>query len=163
MSSSDDIVTACGLVVRPHEHVAVVQGRELNLTSREFEIVMRLVEHPGWVFSAEQLSTEDDVAEYSPESVSVLVSRLRRKLASAGAHDVVETVRGLGYRLRAPSRDGEGYSPTGTSSYGSLRDASWQLQEAVLEAEHSGNEEQRLAAVDALEHARRAIYSALAE
>ncbi len=164
MASSDDIITACGLVVHPHEHVVVIQGRELDLTTREFEIVMRLVEHPGWVFSAEQLSTENDAADYSPESVSVLVSRLRHKLARAGAHDVVETVRGLGYRLRMPLRDGEeSCSGAGASLYGSVRDASWQLQEAVIEVEHSGSDEQRQAAVEALDRARRTIYTVLAE
>lgn len=93
------------LLVRPHEHVVAVQGHEINLTPREYEIARTLVEHPGWVFSAEQLAADDAVSDYSPESVSVLVSRLRRKLNDAGALDAIETVRGFGYRLRTPSHN----------------------------------------------------------
>ena len=66
----------------------------------EFDIVMTLAEHPGWVFSADQLAGDPDQGDYSPESVSVLVSRARHKLNSAGCARVIETVRGLGYRLR---------------------------------------------------------------
>jgi DNA-binding winged helix-turn-helix (wHTH) protein len=121
-----------------------------------------LAEHPGWVFSAGQLSGDPEEGDYSPESVSVLVSRLRHELAAAGALDVVETVHGVGYRLHSPkgSRD----DPTGTSGVSrELRDASWQLQEAVIEVKHSGSLEQRLTAVEAFEQARRALYATLAE
>ena len=162
MSPSEEIAIA-GLVVRPHEHVVVAHGVALKLTSREFEIVMKLVEHPGWVFSAEQLSADDEADDYSPESVSVLVSRLRHKLGEAGVPDVIETVRGFGYRLRVPSGDAEPDLTTGTGAHRALRDASWRLQEAVFEVEHLGNDEQREAAVDALEDARRAIFASLAE
>ena len=162
MPSQDDI-TACGLIVRPHEHSVVAQGHELNLTSREFEIIAKLARHPGWVFSAVQLSTDDDEADYSPESVSVLMTRVRRKLARVGAANLIETVRGFGYRLRVPARDGDELAETGAYLCNALRDSCWYLQEAVLEVEHSGSEEQRQAAVNALENARRAIYGALAE
>lgn len=156
MTSRDDI-TACGLVIRPHEHVVVVDGNEVGLTSREFEIVMRLVEHPGWVFSAEQLASDEDAVDHSPEAVSVLVSRLRHKLAEAGAPSCVETVRGLGYRLRPP-RAGESVSEGAEDAgAGRLRDASWRLQEAVMEVDHFGSESQREIAADALEVARRTI------
>jgi len=162
LSSPGDIA-ASGLVVRPHERVVEVHGHELELTSREYEIVTKLAEHPGWVFSAEQLSTDDDLSDYSPESVSVLVSRLRRKLANAGAFDVVETVRGVGYRLRVAQRGVEGPVASQGELCSALRDASWRLQEAVIEADRSGSDAHRQAAVDALESARRAIYSALEE
>lgn len=135
----------------------VVDGQEVDLTSREFEIVMRLVEHPGWVFSAEQLASDDDAVDHSPEAVSVLVSRLRHKLAEAGAPACIETVRGLGYRLRSPRSDDS--APTGAEDGGvsRLRDASWRLQEAVMEVDHFGSESQREIAADALEAARRTI------
>jgi len=158
--SSPDDIAASGLVVRPHEHVVMVQGRELDLTSREFEMVSKLVQHPGWVFSAEQLSTDNESTDYSPESVSVLMSRLRRKLERAGAPDVVETVRGVGYRLRVPPRGSQEPVSDGTHC-STLLEASWRLQEAVLEAERSGTAAQRQSAIDALDDARRAIYEAL--
>lgn len=149
------------LVVRPHEHVVEVRGREIGLTAREYEIVTRLVEHPGWVFSAEQLSAEADESDYSPESVSVLVSRVRRKLAEAGEHDAIETVRGFGYRLRLWPHEHD--TEETASSSAPLRDASWHLQEVVLEVEHTGTDEQRRTAIDALERARHTIEAALDE
>jgi DNA-binding winged helix-turn-helix (wHTH) protein len=162
MSPSGDI-GVCGLVVRPHEHVLLVQGREVELTSREFEIVMRLAEHPGWVLSAEQLCDEAEDADYSPESVSVHVSRLRHKLAAAGADGAVETVRGFGYRLRHLDADGAEVGAMLENARRTLRDCAWQLHEAALEVEHAGSEDQLAAAADALEGARHAIYRLLAD
>ncbi|MHB1341368.1 MAG: winged helix-turn-helix domain-containing protein [Coriobacteriia bacterium] len=162
MSSSEE-TAGHPLIVRPHEHVVEVRGREVDLTAREYEIVTRLVEHPGWVFSAEQLSAEGDESDYSPDSVSVLVSRVRHKLADAGERDAIETIRGVGYRLRLPPHDHEAPGAEGADTSEQLRDASWRLQEVVLEAGHTGTDEQRRAAVEALEIARRAIEAALGE
>jgi DNA-binding winged helix-turn-helix (wHTH) protein len=148
--------------VRAHEHAVLVHGDEVPLSSREFAIVRTLAEHPGWVFSATQLSGDPEEGEYSPESVSVLVSRLRHKLAEAGAPDVVETVRGVGYRLhgaRVPFEE----SSEAVAASRELRDAAWRLQEAVIEVEHSGNLEQQQAAAGLLERARRGIFASLAE
>ena len=161
MSTSGDIHVG-ELEIRPHEHVALVQGQEVPLSSREFEIVMMLAEHPGWVFSANQLCGDTEEADYSPESVSVLVSRLRHKLAAAGAQDVIETVRGIGYRLHVSRASTDESAPAPPASR-ELRDAAWQLQDAVFEVEHSGTPEQKLAAAEILEQARRALFASLAE
>ena len=150
------------LEVRAHEHAVVLHGQPVPLSSREFEIVRMLAEHPGWVFSAGQLSGDPEEGDYSPESVSVLVSRIRHKFAEAGTPDVVDTVRGVGYRLhsaRAPHRE----SSEAVDASRELRDASWQLQEAVIEVEHSGSLEQRREAADVLEDSRRAVFAILAE
>lgn len=161
MPASDDII-AGAVVVHPHEHRAVVRGRELDLTCREFEIMRRLVEHPGWVFSSEQLSSEDAEADYSPESVSVLVSRLRRKIAGAGMPDAIETVRGFGYRLRVPAPEGAGPDGVEADARTLIRDALWHLQESALEVEHAGTDSQRRRAAEALDAARRIIADTLA-
>lgn len=150
------------LEIRPHERTVLVHGQEVALTSREFEIVMIMAEHPGWVFSATQLTGDPDAGDYSPESVSVLVSRVRQKLAAAGAIDLVETVRGFGYRLRASAASGEEGSAASSASR-DLRDASWQLQEAVIEVEHSGSSEQQRAVTELLDQARRSVFASLAE
>lgn len=161
MSAQSEIYVG-ELEIRPREHAVYAHGHEVSLTSREFDIVMMLAEHPGWVFSANQLASESDEGDYSPESVSVLVSRLRQKLAAAGVSDVVETVRGIGYRLHSPPACDE-ESSAALALRRNLRDASWQLQEAVLEVEHSGTPEQQSEATEALIHARHAIYASLAE
>lgn len=147
--------------VCPHEHSVLVRGHDVALTSREFAIVMTLAEHPGWVFSADQLAGDPDLGDYSPESVSVLVSRARHKLASAGAPELIETVRGLGYRLRPLEPTEE--SALAQQTRRELRDSSWRLQEAVMEAEHAGDSDQQRAVSEVLEEARRQVHARLAE
>lgn len=160
MASS--IICVGDLEIRPREHTVLVNGHEVALTSREFEIVSTLAAHPGWVFSASQLAGEASESDYSPESVSVLISRLRQKLAVAGTAEVVETVRGFGYRLHVPS-DASEETALLAGARRELRDALWQLQEAVIEAEHSGSPDQQATVRQILEQTRRSIHSTLAE
>jgi len=97
----------------------------------------------------------------SPESVSVLVSRLRHRLAEAGLPDVVETVRGFGYRFR-PSLHSDAH-PLADKPTCDLRDAAWLLQEALIEVEHSGSADQKTAVAETIDATRRAIRAKLAE
>ncbi len=150
------------LEVRPHERTVLVRGHTVPLSSKEFDIVTMLAEHPGWVFSADQLAGDPLESGCSPESVSVLVYRVRQKLADAGASDVVETVRGLGYRLRSSGAPGD-ESTQAAATRRELRDACWQLQDAVFEVDHSGSIEQQREVVELLEQARRAVFASLAE
>lgn len=161
LSDATDILCAGGLEVRVRERSVAVHGVNVALSSREFSILRMLAEHPGWVLSSTQLAGDPDEGDYSPESVSVLVSRIRHKLAAAGADDAVETVRGAGYRLRV-DEPCEAH-PEVVRAGSELKDASWRLQEAVIEAGHSGTAEQQGAVAEALEQARRAIFAALAE
>lgn len=160
--SAMGIICVGDMEVRSHEHAVLVHGNDVPLSSREFGIVRMLAEHPGWVFSASQLSDDADGGAYSPESVSVLVSRVRHKLAAQGAQDAVETVRGVGYRLRA-AKAPHVAAPESDGVSRELRDAFWLLQEAVIEVEHSGSAEQQHAVVELLEGARRATFASLAE
>jgi DNA-binding winged helix-turn-helix (wHTH) protein len=150
------------LEVRPFERVVLVRGREVVLTPREFEILLALSRHPRWIFSAGQLSADNSESSYSCDSVSVLVSRLRHKLSEAGAEDAVQTVRGFGYRLAVPPGPSED-APGDGEAVRELRDASWQLQEALIEVERSGTEEQQRTASALLEQVRRDVFSALAK
>jgi len=156
--SSGDIAVD-GLLIRSHEHVVLVNGHVVELTAREFEIVQRLAEHPGWIYSAGQLSQEAEEGEFSPESVSVLVSRLRHKLAAAGAPDVVETVRGLGYRMAV--KQTESPQTSERCSDKQLCDAWWLLEQAVIELDRVGDDLQRAAAIEALVESRRLLYAIL--
>jgi len=159
---TSQVISIGDIEIRPREHVVLVSGHEVPLTSREFEIVLALAEHPGWVFSASQLAGDSEDGEYSPESVSVLVSRLRQKLATLGSTDLVETVRGFGYRLHAPSDSAE-ESTAAAGARRELRDALWRLQEAVIEVEHAGSPEQQAIVCEILGSSRRAIHASLAE
>ena len=84
----------------------VVSGpREVPLTAREFDILETLARQRGRVVPRPSLllsvwGTDDEAASGSLE---VLIARLRRKLAEAGAPDAVRTLRGVGYSLRSES------------------------------------------------------------
>lgn len=80
---------------------AWVESAELELTAIEFDLLRLLVSNRGAVLSRERIlsavwgQTEDPLTNI----VDVYVGRLRRKLASAGMPGIIETVRGIGYRL----------------------------------------------------------------
>jgi len=75
-----------------------VDGKSLELTSREFALLETLMRHPGQVLSQPQLLDRVWGYDYEPGSnvVEVYVGYLRKKVRP----DVVETVRGVGYRFR---------------------------------------------------------------
>ncbi|MBS7348829.1 MAG: response regulator transcription factor [Comamonas sp.] len=76
-----------------------VQGQPLNLTSHEFKLLALLMQQPGQVFSRSQLSEHlyPQDSERDSNTIEVFIGRLRKKLPS----DSIETVRGMGYRLRS--------------------------------------------------------------
>ena len=79
---------------------ASVEGREVDLSAREFALLETFLTHPGQVLSREQLLSRVWGYDFDPGSnvVDVYVRYLRRKI---GAEHVV-TVRGMGYRLVDP-------------------------------------------------------------
>jgi DNA-binding response OmpR family regulator len=97
--------TVCGPLVVEHDaHRALVDGVELQLTRREFALLAALAEHPGWVYTRDHLLLEVwgiDADRIETRLVDQHVANLRRKLAAAGADGLVQTVRGIGYRLAA--------------------------------------------------------------
>ena len=78
-------------------HKASLAGHEVNLTAREFTLIETFMKHPGEVLSREALLSAVWGYDFDPTSnvVDVYVRYLRNKLGA----DVVETVRGSGYRL----------------------------------------------------------------
>ncbi len=78
---------------------AIVGDRTVELTAREFSLVETLVRHPGQVLSRQQLLDQVWGYDFDPGSnvVDVYIRYLRKKLGD----EAIETVRGMGYRLRA--------------------------------------------------------------
>ena len=75
-----------------------VKGRSIDLSAREFTLAETLMRHPNQVMSREQLLDKVWGYDYEPGSniVDVYVGYLRKKLGTR----LIETVRGMGYRLR---------------------------------------------------------------
>ncbi len=75
----------------------------VDLNPKEYALLRWFLLHPDEVHSAERLLEHvwDEHADPFTNTVRVTLSNLRRKLAAAGATDVIETLPGRGYRLRA--------------------------------------------------------------
>ena len=94
----------CGvLAVDQARHTVTVNGQEVALTQKEFEVLCLLLKNKGQVLSRERLI--EDVWGYAftgeSRTVDVHVRTLRQKLGEAGAY--IETVRGYGYKISRES------------------------------------------------------------
>ena len=96
-------ISAGPLLLDPDGRLATINGRDIDLTSREFDIVAFLAANRGIVISRQRLL--DEVWGYDPGSdtntVEVFISNIRRKLESDGEARLLQTVRGSGYVIRA--------------------------------------------------------------
>jgi DNA-binding response OmpR family regulator len=92
------------LAIAVDRRAVKVAGRDVNLTAREFDLLLALARHPGRVYSRAQLL--DEVWGYTHDgyghTVNSHVNRLRAKLETDPVKPAyVLTVRGVGYRFRA--------------------------------------------------------------
>ncbi len=87
------------------EHRALVAGRALELTAREFALLLHLAHRAERVVTRDELLTQVWSIGFDPESnvVDAQIGRLRKKLGTEAW--MVETVRGRGYRLRKSCED----------------------------------------------------------
>jgi len=94
-----DIVEHMGVRIERVRHRALVDGKEIDLTPTEFRLLECLVRQPGRAFTRHQLmdSAIGDGAVVLERTIDVHIKTLRRKLGTA---DLIETVRGVGYRFR---------------------------------------------------------------
>ncbi|PWM38015.1 MAG: DNA-binding response regulator [Clostridiales bacterium] len=95
----DDILTEEGLAVDTRRHVVTVDGREVQLTLKEFEVLAFLMGNRGTAFSRETLLSKiwDYGYDGGTRTVDVHIQTLRAKLGSCGS--MIKTVRGVGYRF----------------------------------------------------------------
>jgi DNA-binding response OmpR family regulator len=83
-----------------------VEGRDVPLTRLEYNLLEAFVQHPNQVLSQEQLLelAWEDPDSVSRDQVKLYVGYLRKKLGARSDGSPIETVRGFGYRFRAPGR-----------------------------------------------------------
>ncbi len=94
-------ISTSGLVIDEASYSAKVQGRPIDLTFKEFELLRFLAAHPSRVFTREQLLSEVWGYDYygGSRTVDVHVRRLRAKLGDL--EQLIGTVRNVGYRFNA--------------------------------------------------------------
>jgi two-component system alkaline phosphatase synthesis response regulator PhoP len=88
------------LAIDPGRHKVYADGVAVELTFTEFRILHLLARRPGWVFTRYQIVDAVRGEDYSvtERSVDVHMAAMRKKLGSTGVY--LETVRGVGYRLK---------------------------------------------------------------
>ena len=98
-SEKSDKIHASGVVIDEASYSAKVHGRPLDLTYKEFELLRFLAQHPGRVFTREQLLSEVWGYDYfgGTRTVDVHIRRLRAKLGDL--ESLIGTVRNVGYRF----------------------------------------------------------------
>lgn len=98
-----DVVEIGVVRLDPTDHAVTVDGQPLALGPTEFELLQFLMNHPNRVFSRDQLlnALRGDHRFLEERTIDVYVRRLRAALGP-DAEAMIETVRGLGYKLVAP-------------------------------------------------------------
>lgn len=98
--SSPDVISAHGVEIDRTNHVTKVDGEEIELTLTEFRLLWALMRQAGRTFS--RLELLDDSrgidANALERTIDVHIRALRKKLGPLG--DLIETVRGIGYRFK---------------------------------------------------------------
>lgn len=97
--SGEEEFFAGELYVCPKKHIVRAGNKEVSLTLKEFELLCLLISNPGVVFTRDQILRRIWGYSFDGENrtVDVHIRTLRQKLLDCG--DVVETVRGIGYKI----------------------------------------------------------------
>ena len=96
----EDKIVLNGLTIDVKKHEVTVEGEPVSLTLKEFELLRRMMKNLGIVLTRDQLLEDIWGYDFDGETrtVDVHVRTLRQKLGKAG--DLIETVRGVGYKMR---------------------------------------------------------------
>ena len=93
------VISYGGITLDESKHTVTVNKTPVSLTLKEYEILKLLIDNPGQVFTREILLSDIWGIDFTGETrtVDVHIGTLRTKLAKAG--DLIETVRGVGYKM----------------------------------------------------------------
>lgn len=97
--ASSKKLTVGGLTLDAEEHTAYLNGEEIPLTVREFNLIYKLLSYPKKTFTRSQLMDEfwDSASTSGPRTVDVYMVKLREKFTDCADFEIV-TVHGLGYK-----------------------------------------------------------------
>ncbi len=106
--ASGSLLMVGSLAIDRGAHRVTVAGAEVTLTATEYKLLVTLVERRGRVQARSQLleTVLDSQPDIQTRTIDMHVQRLRTKLGKMG--EMIETVRGFGYRFAGPGRDGKG-------------------------------------------------------
>lgn len=97
-----NVITAEGLVLNLADATVVFQGEKAELTKNEFKILKLLMEQAGKLVSRDTIMTHlwDDEEFVDDNTLTVNITRIRKKLKQIGADGMIQTKKGIGYLLK---------------------------------------------------------------
>lgn len=102
----DQVLQYDNLIIDPSTHQVLVNGKQVDLSPKEFKLLYHLAKNPNRVYKNEQLFSMlwDDVHMGDTHTVMVHIYNLRKKLEDNPAKPrFIQTIRGVGYKFNAPS------------------------------------------------------------
>ena len=101
-AADQEVLRFADLSLNPNAHEVFRGGRKIELTAREFEVLLLFMQHPRQVITRDVLYERIWGYDFGGESniIEVYVRYLRSKLEEGGAARLIQTVRGVGYALR---------------------------------------------------------------
>lgn len=104
-NTKKDILEAGEIIIDKLKYKVTVKGKPVILTHMEFKLLVTLIERQGRVQSRERLLSDvwDMDTEVDTRTIDTHIKRLREKLGKAG--NLIETIRGLGYKLKEEDED----------------------------------------------------------
>lgn len=95
----DDIRTLGNIRLNASARQAWVDGREVRLTNREFELLLYLIRHKGTVCTRDEIirNVWGVKFQYDTGVIDVFMNSLRKKLSTNRDHGVIRTIRGVGF------------------------------------------------------------------
>lgn len=96
-----DDISVGGITIKEKQYIVIADGKKVELTHKEFEILRRFMHNPNIVFSRDTLMNEIWGTDYMGESrtVDMHIKTLRHKLGKCGSQ--IKTVIGVGYRMES--------------------------------------------------------------
>lgn len=98
-SPNNEVITIGPLSINSEKHIVTAGGNNINLTYKEYQLLLLLMQNKGVVFSREKLLNKIWGYEFDGENrtVDVHIRTLRTKLGECG--NMIETIRGFGYKI----------------------------------------------------------------
>ncbi len=101
MASGDEgVIRKKDLIIDQGRREVICKGKKIDLTFTEFELLYLFSRRPGWVFTRNQIvqAVKGDGYPVTERAVDVQIVGLRKKLGESG--ELIETIRGVGYRFK---------------------------------------------------------------
>jgi DNA-binding response OmpR family regulator len=103
-ADEDEAISVGDIRLDPRSREVSAAGRSVELTTTEFDLLQLLMEHPGWVYTRDELLNRVSGYTFVGDSrvIDVHIANLRRKLEEdPAAPEHIGTVRGVGYKFKA--------------------------------------------------------------